>query len=257
MTEPALARDDLLDAVTGATRLIAEIISSADPSLEVATCPGWDLRRLAVHVGTVHRWATEAASRGEAPTTRPADPDPSTPLGPWLTEGAHRLVTTLATLDPAAPSWHPFTTSPVAAFWPRRMAHETVLHRIDAQLAVGQAPTDPATAIDPVLASDTVDEYFEVMLPAALQRRGRTLPGSTLHVHCTDVAGEWLVWASGSALEMQREHAKGDAALRGPASALALALWARPWPGAHGGPAGVDIVGDTEAAAAWLALGGA
>jgi hypothetical protein len=40
--------------------------------------------------------------------------------------------------------------------------------------------------------------------------------------------------------------------LRGPAAALLLRLWGRDDSGG-----GIDIVGDQDAAAAWLALGGA
>ena len=51
---------------------------------------------------------------------------------------------------------------------------------------------------------------------------------------------------------MRREHAKGDAALRGPAESLLLRLWGRAVPDGS-----VDLVGDPDAASAWLALGGA
>ena len=44
-----------------------------------------------------------------------------------------------------------------AAFWPRRMAHETSVHRVDAQQAAGaQLPIDTA------LATDGVDEFLMV-----------------------------------------------------------------------------------------------
>lgn len=261
MTEPDrpldATRDVLLESITGSSERLAEILASADPTVEIGSCPGWDLRRLAIHVGTVHRWATEAARDARAPSQRPEDPAPGTPLGPWLLKGAEALVATLADLDPDAPTWSPFGGDHTARLWPRRMAHETVLHRVDAELATGLMAPNPSQALDAALASDTIDEYFEMMLPAALRRRGRSLPGSSLHVHCTDVAGEWLVWAEGSTLEMQREHAKGDAALRGPASALALAVWGRRWPGSDVWPLDVEVVGDQGAATAWLALGGA
>jgi hypothetical protein len=43
------------------------------------------------------------------------------------------------------------------------------------------------------------------------------------------------------------EHGKGDAAIRGPASALVLWLWGRPTPG-------VEIFGDQAVAEAWRSL---
>jgi hypothetical protein len=49
-----------------------------------------------------------------------------------------------------------------------------------------------------------------------------------------------------------REHAKGDAALRGPAEAILLRLWNRDSLRA----AELDEVGDPAVAAAWLAVPG-
>jgi predicted lipid carrier protein YhbT len=88
-------------------------------------------------------------------------------------------------------------------------------------------------------------------LPRLVSRESLPLPGSSLHVHCTDVAGEWLVRADGDRLAVTREHAKGDAALRGRAEDLLLTLWGRPVP-----DGAVDTVGDPAAAEAWLTLGG-
>ena len=53
------------------------------------------------------------------------------------------------------------------------------------------------------------------------------LDGS-VHLHCTDVAGEWLVVDDADGADVvTREHAKGDAAVRGPAHDLLLVLWRR------------------------------
>ncbi len=52
--------------------------------------------------------------------------------------------------------------------------------------------------------------------------------GSTVHLHSTDVDGEWLVGLGSSGLEVTHEHAKGDLAIRGTASDLELLLYGRP-----------------------------
>jgi uncharacterized protein (TIGR03083 family) len=131
--------------------------------------------------------------------------------------------------------------------WPRRQAHETAVHRWDAEQAIGRP-----TAIDPELASDGIDEYFEVMLPRKVVRDGIELPAGSLHVHCTDVPGEWLLQVDGGVLHMTREHRKGDAALRGPASAILLRLWGRRPHDADE----LSLVGDDAVLDAWLSLGG-
>jgi predicted lipid carrier protein YhbT len=89
------------------------------------------------------------------------------------------------------------------------------------------------------------------MLPRMIQRDALTVPLSSLHVHCTDVAGEWMVTARGAGVHVERVHAKGDAALRGPAEALLLRLWGRT-PSST-----IEVIGDQAGADAWLALGGA
>ena len=47
-----------------------------------------------------------------------------------------------------------------------------------------------------------------------------------MHVHSTDADGEWLVDFD-NGLAVTREHAKGDVAVRGPASDLMLVLYGR------------------------------
>jgi predicted lipid carrier protein YhbT len=77
-----------------------------------------------------------------------------------------------------------------------------------------------------------------------------------LHIHCTDVAGEWLVVPDGEGFALTREHAKGDAAIRGAAADVLLALWGRRGVAAALGGAELDVVGDASVAEAWLSIGG-
>ncbi len=130
--------------------------------------------------------------------------------------------------------------------WRRRQCHELGLHRWDAEQAVGLSPP-----FDGALASDGIDEYFNVIIPRKIDRDGISLPAGTLHVHCTDVHGEWLVKVTGDSYEVASEHAKGDVAWRGPAAELLLTLWGR----AERSPA-QQIFGDEALLDAWLDLGG-
>lgn len=228
------------------TGLFAEALRRGPLDAPIAACPGWDMQTLGRHLATVHAWAETAARTGE-PTRfidveLPADGD----IAGWYQGYADRLIGTLSTLDPDAPTWHIFPVERVNRVWPRRQAHETMVHRWDAERAGGST-----TPFDPTVASDGIDEYFEVMLPRLMKREGGVLPAASLHVHCTDTAGEWLIRAGDGALTVVREHAKGDAALRGRAEDLLLRLWGR-----EVAEGGVEIVGDPDAATAWLTLGG-
>lgn len=225
---------------------MARAVETGPLDAPVAACPGWDLRALVAHTGWVHRWANAAASSGQRPeqTDFPAPGDAD--LADWLRDGASDVAAALAAIDPDAPTWHVFPVARVGRVWPRRQAHETALHRWDAEHAIGAAGP-----IDPQLASDGIDEYFEVMLPRLVARDGATLPEANIHLHCTDTAGEWTAHTENGELRFTREHAKGAAAIRGRAEDLLLAMWGRPTP-----DGALDIVGDRAVADAWLALGG-
>jgi hypothetical protein len=97
--------------------------------------------------------------------------------------------------------------------------------------------------------ADGIDEYLG-LLAARCRLGGREVPPASLHVHCTDTEGEWLVETVDGAVSVVREHRSGDAALRGRAESLFLALWGRPVP-----DGAVEVLGDSAAASAWLELG--
>ena len=210
---------------------------------QVPSCPNWRVGDLVAHVGRMHQWVTEivstrAAARVDA-TALPPPPGPGQLLV-WFATGVERLAFTLAEAGPDARVWNWAGAEPTAAFWFRRMAHETAMHRWDAQSAHGRA-----TPIDPLLASDGIDELLEVFLPLAAP--GADLGGS-LHLHASDTAGEWLVCPGEQGPKVQRSHAAADAVARGPACTLLLCLWRRV------APAALDTDGDAAILARWQDL---
>jgi len=247
-----LSPDDYLAAVLADADRIAAACDVGPPSSTVAACPGWSLVDLVTHVGAVHRWATEAITTGDKPAGRldatPGDGDPAT----WLREGAGALVDALDAVDPAAPAWHIFPGPKQQWFWFRRMAVETMLHRVDAEVAIGSTST-----LRTDLAIVGLHEVFTSGYPRTTARETLAYPSSTLHIHCTDDDrqpgwGEWLMrydgGEGGEGYVVTTEHAKGDAAIRSDAGPLLLALMHR------SDHSTLDIVGDADAAEAWLAL---
>jgi hypothetical protein len=157
----------------------------------------------------------------------------------WYAEGLETLLRLLRTVDPAAQAWNFLAAAPTAAFWGRRMAHETAIHRWDAELATGSpAPFAPSVSapgtFDPVFAADGIDEVLGTFLPGAAgplrppAPDGSGPPLGTVHVHLTDVpGGEWLVTFTTDGIHTERRHAKADTAVRGPAAQVYLSSWGR------------------------------
>jgi uncharacterized protein (TIGR03083 family) len=226
----------------------AQAVRRGPLDAQVTGCPGWDLRRLTAHMGVIHRWARHCAANAAPPESRdPYEPDPdfdAEALAAWLVAGGHELVDTLRTIDLDGPTWHPFPVPKLGRVWPRRQAQEISVHRWDAEHAIGQA-----APIDPELASDGVDEHLDIVMRRLVTRESVTLPTGSLHIHCTDTHGEWLVELD-DGYRLTRAHAKGAAALRGPAEALLLRVWNRDTDRASE----LSPVGDERVLDAWLAL---
>jgi uncharacterized protein (TIGR03083 family) len=217
-------RDAYLAAVAADGAALAD---AARLGLEqpVPSCPGWSVQDLLEHTGGVHQWVTETVRTGSL--TRISRRDLPPPPGKedliaWYEVGVGVLVSVLRDADPDAPVWNWGPGRQVGSFWPRRMAHETAVHRWDGQAAHGvQQPV----ATD--LAVDGIDEIIRIGLSADVADKPEATLGGTFHVHTTDAEGEWLVEVSDGKVHVRDEHGKGDAAVRGPASDLLLFLWGR------------------------------
>jgi uncharacterized protein (TIGR03083 family) len=251
---PPITAERWYAEIEASTETLAEIVHGADLTRPVPTCPEWTLRQLATHVGRAHRWAAEIASTRSAefiPFRQVPDgriPDDPALHAPWLRAGAERIIQAVREAG-SDPVWTSAGLLP-ASFWARRMAHETAVHRADAEIAVGRQPE-----VEPVLAADAIDEWLGFMCGAAAedQLAGALPEGAVLHVHATDEgldgAGEWLVRGEGSGVTVQPGHGKGDVALRGPASRLLLVLVRRVPPD----DPQVQVLGDPALLTGWLA----
>ncbi len=220
-------------------------IATEDPGLPVPCCDGWSLGDLVGHVWGVLTMINTVVETGAPPTERPSvptDADLPSLYGAALDE----LDVTFAATDPDASGWNWSKGPQVAGFWFRRAAHELAIHRWDAEAAI-----DDCRPFDPSMASDGIDEWFDVYLRRGAGRSDQPAnPGGTIHVHCTDTNGEW--WASmvDGHVELLREHKKGDVVARGSASDLFLVLWGRQ------NPSSVEVIGDAPVLDAWCAASG-
>jgi len=243
---------DHIASIRSDTERMAAAYEAGPIDAPVAGCPGWDVRRLVEHMAYIHRWAGFAVLNGRAPqdgevAIPPADGDETgIDLAAWLRAGGRKLADDLAASDPEDDTWHVFPAERKMWVWARRQAQETAMHRWDAETA-----TTGESSLDPLIAADGVQEYLELGLPRVLSREGVSAPGTALHLHCTDVPGDWVLSSVGGTCSVQAgSDAPSDAALHGTAESLILVLMGR------ADRSSIEILGDAAVVDEWLSLPG-
>lgn len=225
-------------------RLLAAAAEEAGVDANVPTCPDWQVRDLLRHTGAVHRWATAFVAQSLT-SPRPLGDGPALD-GPelltWYRDSHRHLVDTLTAAAPDVTCWTflPVPNQSPLAFWARRQAHETTVHRFDAESARGGTPTAIATEF----AVDGIDELLRGF-HARSRSRVRTEEPRVLRVRASDTDAVWTVRLSAEPPVTTPDAAGGDAdaEVAGPATQLYLALWNRlPVP---------SVTGDTSLAALW------
>ncbi|KJS58091.1 maleylpyruvate isomerase family mycothiol-dependent enzyme [Streptomyces rubellomurinus] len=226
-----------IDALRREGALLADAAARTDLSATVPTCPDWRLTHLLRHIGNVHRWAAAHPARGLR--TRLDEADAAEVLGPqpsdaglldWYREGHAALLDTLTNTPADVECWTFMDAPTPLAFWARRQAHETAIHRIDADGAAGT----PGPEVDSALAADGIDE----LLRGFLTRDRSTLRSDrprTVLVRTVDRARAWhltispepLAVSADVANEAGGQDAPAELTLTGPAHDLYLLLWNR------------------------------
>src|SRR2546427_3415886 len=238
---------DHIEALRREGDLLATAAESTELDTPIPTCPDWRMRDLVRHIGDVHRWARAHVAEGRLrPIGRSDLPEVTGPLPSdvdlvdWFREGHARLVRTLETADPETQCWTFLPAPSPVAFWARRQAHETGMHRADSQSPGGLAGMTP---FPPRFAVDGVDEMLFGFLSGPTEEL-RADPLRTLHLHATDTEGEWLVRLDED-VDVRQEHAPADCSVRATASDLDLLLWNRRT------SEGLDVGGDASVLSFW------
>src|SRR5262249_36855826 len=140
----------------------------------------------------------------------------------WYREGHAALVATLEGAG-AAVECYTFLPAPSPlAFWARRQAHETAIHRADAE-----SPSGRFTPFDAAFAVDGVHELLGGFLA---RRDGGPLgePVWVLRVHATDTGDDWIARVGDQGLALLDDEVESaDCSVEATASDLHLFLWNR------------------------------
>jgi len=222
-----------LDALRVEGPAFATAAAEVDPSAPVPSRPGLSVGDLVHHLGSVYRF-TEAhvvrgvTTRAERPLVAFVEEPRAEDLAGWWREQYEKIMSTLEMLDPDMPAWNWAPQAKTVAFWQRRTAQETALHRWDAQMATGHA--EP---IEERLAADGVAEVLDTWLPAG-RRTGPTDVVGLVALEATDVGHTWRVRLRGEGMALLDTETIFDdnapdarAVATGTASDLLLALHGR------------------------------
>ncbi|MCW2801376.1 MAG: hypothetical protein JWQ70_2848 [Aeromicrobium sp.] len=217
--------DHLLELGTAMTRF-TELTSKATGDEEVPGCPGWDVRDLATHLGTIHRWAAAIVLSGQR--VKMPQPVVTEPLVDWYAGSAGALLAALQAVSPDEPVPNFTHLNERASFFMRRQMHEATVHVVDAAQALGLEESE--WQVLPEVAADGVDEVLQVFFPRMTAQGRRPDVRCRIRLVASDTGDEWVI-APGSGdltppLQLHRSY-HSDASVRGTAADLYLALWHR------------------------------
>jgi uncharacterized protein (TIGR03083 family) len=241
---------------------LAAAADKAGLDAPVRTCAPWLVKDLLRHTGYIHRWAArhvterpatviDGPQEDEILTGGAADDE----LLTWFRAGHAALVEALSSADPGLQTATFMDAPSPLAFWARRQAHETAIHRADAESAAGTAPEFPAD-----FATDGIDELI-----MGFGRRRKYQPQAdqmgTLRIVAADTGDDWYAEAKDGRILPRRGSAQPDpdpdggaadsaqpaCTVSGPASGLYLFLWNRRDPA----QADVTISGDPAPLTLW------
>lgn len=243
---------DFRAALIAETKAFGDVYRDADPSTPIPTCPGWTLNQLFKHLGRGKRWCAQIISDRRMEPLDPRDvrdgkpPEDLDGAIAWFNGGAQLILDAVDQVGADAKVWT-FNGPKPAGWWIRRRVHEITVHRADEDLALQRDFELPAD-----LAADGVTEWIDLITAGANPHDPPLPRGMTLHLHATDAGlgptGEWTITHDEDGLNWSHDHTKGEAAVRGTATNLLLAITRRK----SSADAGVEVIGDAAVWDRWL-----
>jgi uncharacterized protein (TIGR03083 family) len=220
-------------------RLLLQAARQSGLQASVPSCPGWSVSRLLGHTTRVHRWASWIVRGGDRDEFEFRPPEDSA-LFEVYEAGLHEVLGRLRAAPNNLAVWTITPASSAKLFWARRIAHETAIHRVDADLASGYG----VAAFEPEFAADGIDELLTGSA-ARFDRSGLT-GDRTVSLTPLDFNSSWTLSIGPDLLSCRPvalDHA--DLAVFGLASDLYRWVWNR------AGDDDVSLRGDLSLADRW------
>ena len=188
----------------------------------VPSCPGWTVDSVLRHVATVYLHKVEILRTGKQPDAWPPDFSGRDPIELY-DEARAAIVPALEKAGTELETWTFNPNDTTSGFWYRRMAMESVVHRIDVEEA-----HDVVTPIETELALDGIDEVLFPNLGGPWWEEGDTEHPLDATVRITAEGRSWTIRADATSVEVS-QGAEGDAAAEifGDPAPIFLWLWGR------------------------------
>ncbi|GEN80681.1 maleylpyruvate isomerase N-terminal domain-containing protein [Actinotalea fermentans] len=154
----------------------------------VPTCEGWTAGDLLWHLGEVqHFWAHVAAGASGDDVVTPDRPEDEAALRRFVATAGTELLAALAARPADAPAWSWHADGGTLGWVARRMAHEALVHRADAELTAGLVVRPPAVEV----AVDGVDEVLAVFVDGVPSWGTFAPDGVAVALRVTNASGAW------------------------------------------------------------------
>jgi uncharacterized protein (TIGR03083 family) len=189
----------------------------------VPICAPWDVREVLAHLATVYDHKVMTMRLGRQPETGEWTTDE--PFGKdtveWFADEHAKLLSELVQHKPSDYAWSWWEPDQTVGFWYRRMALETVVHRVDVESQFGSV-----SAIDAALAIDGIDEVLMVMLAGDGEAAAAVPAVGTVEV-LADGAAWSVTLEESNTLVTPGRRTSPRAVLSGDPATLFLYLWGR------------------------------
>jgi uncharacterized protein (TIGR03083 family) len=222
----------LVDQIALQASALRAAAVAAGPDARLPTCPGWTVLTLVRHIARVHNWAGHALTTApDADDLAPDEPPVSWHrVLPWWDDQVTSMIHGLRSRGQDTPAWvFDAEDEPTAMFWARRQAHETAIHRLDAEHAKAGSNVVSAGIFPTELAVDGIDEVLRLWVPRHTGQHPPNLHGS-VRFHTTDTRHRWHVRLEPGQPPrvVTRDGGTADATVTGTADAVYRATWHRP-----------------------------